>query len=1689
MVFVQQELAARDKSKQRRAEAIDERKQELDEQAAQSIQQRRPVDPPSEVPSRASFPELKAELQRVTAAQGSAANMAFAAAVVLKKEEQWEAYREVYERTGRIPEFELHKKRLMTEDNPANTDRIFKRARALAEREGFDPNIVYDPSNAHLFQSIKTEMAFKAGLGRDEATAVLTAYADALMRNEPIPQLPPAEMARRAEIILTPGVLVQEELDYNKKLLDDIMALDAKYGASRDAAGKLKTTAGIPSNLKYGSWAETILGFTYELFPVVDAVHRKQLITALQDVYGNSGPDNAVLPGNISKVLREWIARMPLSQRKGLAERWAKAVHGTTAGGTDMKAWISNMITFTPGLMERFDTDGSYIDWIDNIAITIDAFIGGSILRRYMQNSAKHALGPMLRILNTANKSRATTVFSEMTARYNAGRFKDTWGIHKEDFLMSQWVRPGVKPGTKLYDTPSWLTSEEFARVTAARGEVDDVVGRARNVLFTDTEKLTSITKQITAIEAAHSPAIRPNLSEVIMHEDGGGINFKIMLAADDKYGFATLQDALERAVDIELDGVGIQFYRVELNNDLTPLVTGQEALEMSPKQLVGTKGPFYIQHEQQHFFSPTDKLLFAEDAVASPSWLGRTKNYLLTPSANLDAETYKPFAINFLRSQALAGLLDDIVRPLGKLGFKDRRALNKIYEHQEWFGRENGRMATSEELMEKFPEINATQLQGHWTMKEFYDAIYHIQNDRVYRDWSASGLKTIRKGKAHYEGLPLSEGSVLSMKKAVSFYDPETQKAVHFTKQQKHELYLNGGTIIKTEIPITGPKHRQYTLVVQDEVDGWELVALTRRPVQYVEGYWPRIHKDPVHIQRVIEKGYLNGIQQETTETIAFARSIPAANKFMKKLDASHKAKGLPPWKWAALVDSRLTSKDRIASDLERMQVQGRLFFDERSQKRVYDTEGNIAEIFDPMEMLQRTSRIIGRQVGMEDLTRNSKQMWQNTFGDLLGARANVENTSGLRIRNALIEKLQKAHAPESARLLDALTIWDHIRLMEGSIDDSKKMFKRLAIHAADWVDHVTTKATGGVVRATQYLARNAGAQSLGDRMKSLAFLDFIVVRAPRQLVLQSGQHLFLSALDPTYTLRWQMDAFAIMSGMKARNLTLAGVPKMHKDLLRRNAQIMRMTEQEYLLVLKEFNDFGGVQGINLHSFVGEVRGPRHVAGSRLGDTALQVGRGLLKPRDLLQKYGFDLGETINVTHAWAMALRLARKGDKLLSKPRAINSFSREEWNEIGIRGQAYALAMNRSNQAAFQRGAISVPLQFMQFTHKVLLTFLRAVPGPVGKKLGNKSFTQAEAMRIVIGQFILFGSAGFGVKDYVHRRMSDANMEQYIGTEVVDLIEGGLIDWMVDKSLQALFNDPDLDLTVDEFLAPGANSFNLAKRVWEIGMEFGDIAKAIGPVGVTGSRIWQMLKIGADALRVPSPRASSTERLAEYLEIMSAGVFSQFNDFVRAKAAARAGVWLGKHGERTDLEATWAGIIAKGVLGLNEQKVLDSYHFKKDLGAVKSELTRAGELAWKNYATLNALFRKGEIGETEYDKQVRWLRIAIYETFDEGDRIHIDKAFVDAARRSLKDPTGPADQAAALAAEGFDISALKDRIANSTAIAEKDKEPLMEMIDRAVRGIEEVDPEMLERIQRLADESEREVRARREAAQDGR
>jgi len=1293
-----------------------------------------------------------------------------------------------------------------------------------------------------------------------------------------------------------------------------------------------------------------------------------------------------MLNGEAMQNLREWLVSLSPEEKRQALRKFRHEFANNPAIA-DIVALDIKWSVLTDEVLFQNNPN----DWLDRTLRNL-----GTVFNFGAGLAGIRKLGKMgaLKIAASTNNRVTKRLLTELMTQLQNAPTLSSWGIKNTDVAESQLPRPPVRNADNLPDG----VAQAAAHIERVRGDIDELRKNASEDIFTNQEITGAVERKAQEIESTFAGRLRLGRSSISILDDRSGVRFGSVIGSSDTHGFSSIDAARDLAKSLDESGQKVKILEVNGAGELKS-IAAREGIEGIPNR----QGEFYVQYDQEYFFRPEDKLLFGTDPVMSPTWLGRASLWFGTPSSVLSPEIYLKGVRAFLSEQALAARMDQLVAPVFKdLSWSQRRTVGEMYEWTEAFGKREGRVPSWDELQEAFPDSSNKELTGWYYLRQYYDTVYHINNDRLYREFTGRNYRTLRAGKTMYHGRPVSldDMSRYSNAGVYTILDPHTLQEVNLSRAELKELYKNNGAVLELPIPVSTSGSKLSTLVLHNPQAGTRLEGLNKFPLQYTPGYYPRLYKDNIFIRRVTQGASINGRTTQHATAVAVAPDRRSAQDMIERLN---RERGDDSVSYVIdEIDPRLSDSDRVARDLEQMQLEGRIFFDNRLADPLASTTGGRAEIVDPINALQRTSRILGRQLATEDLVRSLKEQFSQQYGALLGV--DITKKTSAEVSTLLDQAIKAGNRTYSKQATQANAVWDYIRVMEGSLYGGGVNFRRAAVRGAEFLqDTVLPKGS----RVGTLIARNAEKFAPVEWMKSLAFFDFMTTRPLRQLVLQGSQHVFLQGLDPTYAGKWQWDTFLLMSGARSRNLEMAGSLKEHKFLRTRNAKMMGVSLKEYDELVAQFNRSGLVEAVNMHTFASDLmKAPVEDAASRAG----QIGKSAADiasagpVRRALNKFGFQAGESFNVAASYMMAVRKikAEKGYKKLTQ------FTQADWREAQARGSNYALAMHRANASKYQYGLLSLPMQFMSFTHKVFLTFLQALPDSMGGRLGNKSFTKGEARKLLAGQFLLFGASGFSLKPEAEQFLVKAGLDKYANGLVVDILSGGFLDIILDAAIQKAVNDPDLDLPFDEFLAPGANFLNVVRSFWEAGTKKTMVETALGPSFMTSSRLIEAASIANDMMRVDFPEWTPEQELEIVLDATLAGLASGYNDYLKARLAWRTGELLSQAGVPHKYNASREEALAKGLFGITSTGQKELWALTKDMRERQKELDQIASEYHARILNITQIYAEGDTYSPEYYRNRIALERAVLQGLPPEERTYVLEKFdaLEAARKPTND-----------------------------------------------------------------------------------
>ena len=1315
-----------------------------------------------------------------------------------------------------------------------------------------------------------------------------------------------------------------------------------------------------------------------------------------------------LLHGSTNEEALEKLATMPPEQQVEAMKKFTKAYSESLPPGlrSNFNTWMMMEDLFDDRYITTGETDDKFKKWMLNFVgwlgpIEMIPILGQVVsagrgtLRVLRQSSVP------LRILQMQNPVRYAEAMRRALTEMPDSVVYQSYNINKIDIVETQMPHPGHL-GDSIANVPSNIADvHEAARVQGAAEAALDTANRLNATAFDVGEQARIIDNVAAEIEAANVGRIRPNMSSVAVRDDMSGVQFNVMLGATDTTGFKSLDEAIEYAQN-ELKMQELEYFKVGANGvvkKVKPTIVKDPQTGMWVSKTKGT-GEYYVRAKYEHTYMPEDAHLFDGNPPVVGTWMGRMMGSLNTPSAFLNPAAVSRFTRSYMGEQALTNQLDAIIAPLYKqLDDNQRMAVNDAMLWGEEFGKETGRVPTRQELKSQFPRMGEDEVRGFYTARYFQDTLWAIQNARLHNNWAGRGFRTASKpgSKGVYHGAP-KQIEDLKRDKITEFLDPETGNSVKMSGDDMQAFFDRGGSVIRVDIPISGTRGKAHRHVMLDPEQGWAHQKLKKHVLEYIPGYNTRVYEDAHFVQRVKKNGRIDGKNEEIVSTVRTASSRREAEAFRKRLIDGvgrrvFKArwdKSLPlatkerlladkGFELRVAQDARLSDADRIQIDLSKVQTEGRLFFDDRLSKPLKNVDRSEAQVVDPINVMQRVARMTARQVATEDLVATQKTRFFDTYKNL---GINTRRTSS-EIDADLTDMINQADKPIADAAANARAEWRYIRFMEGSMVQGNTSFRRMAIQSAEWFDSVIGKKLG-IRGATKAMSRRAHELSPVNLAKQLSFLHFITARPVRQLLLQGSQHFALQALDPTYFGRWQMESFSLLAATKRLARTREGdlLFTMKRESMGR---FMGRSDDEMKVLLEEFQASGLVDTVDVHSYAGGMpKSSAFTPRSRAAQAAQNTVEMVQRPFHLARAMGFDMGEQFNVTASYMMALRRHMKENKF----KKYTDLSSDDWQKVANRGSQFALAMHKGNPASWQYGFMSLPMQFLQFTHKWTMMAINAIPGGRKSGLGNLQFTSAESRKILLGQMLFWGGAGLALKEPLRDILNSRDELDWMTQEQKELLLSGALDYGLNEIFRSLSEDPELNFAFDEVFAPSMGIDMLVERILEVAGEPQMLHELVmGPSGEVLSRMQKAVQFGAAITGKEFEHWTPTQRAQAVIESGAAGLLSSYSDILKIRLAARMGQWTNTAGTPLGLEAQWEELVMKGMLGLNPQKLLDYYRVSGDAYDLTQSIKDDAKEHAERMSSIAMKWGKGEIDDEVALAMFNKLNVVYHEYKDNG------------------------------------------------------------------------------------------------------
>lgn len=1284
--------------------------------------------------------------------------------------------------------------------------------------------------------------------------------------------------------------LNQEEVDFdflNKRseIQQKIQTMAAKAALSREekTIQEMKDAGSI-----YGpqETERAFLGLLASIAPVWDAATFQK---AKQQALGKDDPWyidiwNTLNFGSNRKELNRVFLAAPNDKKVEIAQKFIEAMDSLP--NTNFQRYQQILTNIE---------NPEIADWevvLDNITGWLDLIVVGSISR----SAAKIVKGT-----DAASPMGRTTIASqEEGGKLAATVLKDETGeVANAAGTTKQEVMADVLPKHTdeiLTDAPAGVIEKLDEIDNIARDIVTQT--ETSGINYTELEKATA-RKSVDDL-VANVQGMTLKVPQSVVLNDGERYTVKAMYGTE-KGGFKTIKDAQERFNEI----FGASTEKVVPTFFKRNPETGEwiQATEQELTKGRGKFGQWYAQATFDHVYNPYDKGVFGIDVVSKAGG-GIKGGYLFDASARFDRQMSQAMIraeqVGTVTEQRLLRLVDKNIRKLPT--DSQRKILQTIDE-----GSKEERTYTSGELQAKGFSIG--EMVGYYTYRKVQDVNWTLANRSYKKQLDSEGVSRILvKGEeeARYGRVFDSAEEALREYDARAAYNPSLGIQELNAADVAH-LYNAGGKIARLR-----KSHKDGENVLDYIVLPTETTTVTRipeSPLPYIDGYvhrgyktyWfiDRIPKKIVHNGRVLAADEIAKNSFRYAETIGTAENRGTLEQRLTEeaLDDNYTYVVRPGREYGEDVEREFSAYTR---GLRQLKGRG---------NHLTSSGDELAATEDVISSLLHSVRTVARQTGYSDFIVGAKRSFVKSYSSILKEPGKFP---------ADVKDIVKRG--DTREYNNAVALWQQINFLQNPASKFDSGYQKFMF---DLSNAVAGLSTDGVRTAGTSVLRKASDIRPISLTKSIPSMLFIRLRPLRQLLLQSGQLAQLSFLDPKYVTTRMPREIAALSTLSilrdSRYMKAAGVSK--ESIYKAAAKTWGVSVDEMKKIDREFFDLSGLPGsIDKNALV--EAGARIENYHAFDSTIKRIYRSPVDAvkflTDLTKKVGFDAGEFINLSGSWGFART------KYLKDNPGANLSDKVHADRVAALAQEIAYSMTKPGQFQYQKGVVSIPLQFMAVPHKAILSML---PEKLG---GSRIWSTADKAKIAAANLTLFGSYGIGAysaMDYL-REQSGVMVpdDLWLG------IKGGLVDWSFNKLLDNMLDESAGDIKFSESFSPVQDRII---PIIDILQNFEDknfVTAFLGPTGAvigSESRVFRAMR---DVETIFGVMDVSTPEKFKLSAMATLNVASGYNDWLKFRVADNMNKIVSSRGGDTGLEATSKEAIAK-LFGFQTYQEADLYKLQKD------------------------------------------------------------------------------------------------------------------------------------------------------------
>lgn len=1059
---------------------------------------------------------------------------------------------------------------------------------------------------------------------------------------------------------------------------------------------------------------------------------------------------------------------------------------------------------------------------IDNAFNMLDVVAVGGLVKTSIKGAFRFLSKPAQWLKKVAPETSLRRGVAATENAEEAARQNTTPELSAENFL----------PKTTDADDTTGLNGMMYVteRELDAR---DALLRQSAKVNLTAQERaaaLEELRNEVGAIVSKPLPKAHVNETVVVPREDGNGATVSAIFGKDAARGWATLRGAQKAKLDAveELFGVEAPVEIVQKN------AKGQwEAVagDLSPS----AKGEFFLRAVDERQYDSARKTFGAitldVDAVDELA-LGVGISKWTRGMNVLGKFDYNTISSRVRGSRAIDSTFTGALKDVAKLKLDDKMQLNRVIVKNE------GKTLSIAQLQKE--GLSEAAIEGYYKFRHVDDTLYELADRQLRTLYQREGMKDVQ-----YAGQRVGFAKPVNALNStqlgnVRVFDPVAGAYSRLTQADVDKLYKSGGQLARLRHPISGASG-EATHVLLGAKSGVRILPVpTRGVLPRIEGHYPHIFQGNYVVEGIKADG--------SRVALKMARSMVDANDFVTRQTArvarrASKGRSTKFAKYVVNNDRSLNNIDAWAAKLDEVAENlGGPIFGQRSGGKLGNLSPQYGDIqTDPIASLLAGTRIVSQSVTKRNLTGTMRQRLLNYLkneGMLIDPKTTAQGLSKASIRTdrASRDAVNKA-----------LAYWNRIELTEHTADawqaSTKAMYRGMAYAAykigergvfKKWFPKATNKPQAWLADKARHGADPASLVS------GALHRVVIAMNAPYQFIANTMSAVAVAgSLSPHNFARAMRQFTGIASAVSSRVFSLHNTGKafaLTKDELvqatDRWAKFAGMSNEEFNDVANVIAESGLIDAVSHNTMIQNTVGKNaelwltrklNTPTDKLG-RVVERGREALGPvgeltrlrtwdRALfgtLSKIGFEAGEYNNQILTF---LTLYNR-DKALGVANIKHSGYVDD-----LIGRTANLTGNMVPEASFEytRSMLKPMFQYFPFAHRMVL---QSLPKRLG---GDKYFTRNEKARMVLGQYLMFGSSAtiltMGVKEGIERLLIERWESEgkdpaeivtwWRGDGVQASLEGWLFDNMADKVVTALWGEEGeepYDYNWSARLAPG-------------------------------------------------------------------------------------------------------------------------------------------------------------------------------------------------------------------------------------------------------------------------------------------